>query len=571
MKQWFSNLKMVQKIMSLSILTSLFIIIVGIIGGIYIGQIGKNAADMHNDNLAGINAIRALKDNQTEIRADLLSLVYKRDKNEFNDIKKEIANLKEDNTKIMNTYESSITKDEDRKLFEELKKSVNEYRDIREQLIKLVSENNYDEALKVYPKVSIVRKKMNSQIDNMINLNVKWADDKDDVNDKMTASAFIFIVIVTVLGLVVSVLLGILIAKLMSEKVKKILQLGEAIGSGDLTQKIDVKSKDEIGKLAEALNKSMENIRNLILQISNSSTDISASSEELSATTEEVYASIETVNESTEQIAKGNESLSAVTEEVDAAVQEINSTTAELSNKADNASSSVKEIKTRAAEVKTKAKADIENGDKIYSEKHENIIKAIEAGKVVDKVKVMADSIGDIAEQTNLLALNAAIEAASAGEHGKGFAVVAEEVRGLSEESAKAVTQIQSMVVQVQDAFNNLSNSAKDILEYINNNVKPSQKLLLETGMAYDRDSEFMNNMARDIASAANKMSQTVDQVTAAIDNISSTTQESASGSEEILGSVTEVSTAIQDIAKSAQTQSELAQNLDEMIHKFTV
>nr|WP_254306745.1 methyl-accepting chemotaxis protein [Clostridium sp. 001] len=198
-------------------------------------------------------------------------------------------------------------------------------------------------------------------------------------------------------------------------------------------------------------------------------------------------------------------------------------------------------------------------------------MKAIEAGKVVDKVKVMADSIGDIAEQTNLLALNAAIEAASAGEHGKGFAVVAEEVRGLSEESAKAVTQIQSMVVQVQDAFNNLSNSAKDILEYINNNVKPSQKLLLETGMAYDRDSEFMNNMARDIASAANKMSQTVDQVTAAIDNISSTTQESASGSEEILGSVTEVSTAIQDIAKSAQTQSELAQNLDEMIHKFTV
>ncbi|ADK15349.1 methyl-accepting chemotaxis protein [Clostridium ljungdahlii] len=571
MKQWFSNLKMVQKIMSISILTSLFIIIVGIIGGIYIGQIGKNAADMHNDNLAGINAIRALKDNQTEIRADLLSLVYKRDRNELDSIKKEMANLKEDNTKIMNNYESSITKDEDRKLFEELKKSVNEYRDIREQVIKLVSKNNYDEALKVFRTITPVRKKFNSQIDNMINLNVKWADEKDAVNDKMTASAFTFIVIVTVLGLVVSVLLGILIAKMISRKVKKILQLGEAIGRGDLTQKINVNSKDEIGKLAEALNKSVENIRNLILQISNSSTDISASSEELSATTEEVYASIETVNESTEQIAKGNEKLSAVTEEVDAAVQEINSTTAELANKADNASSSVKEIKARAAEVKTKAKADIENGDKIYSEKHDNIVKAIEAGKVVDKVKVMADSIGDIAEQTNLLALNAAIEAASAGEHGKGFAVVAEEVRGLSEESAKAVTQIQSMVVQVQDAFNNLSNSAKDILEYINNNVKPSQKLLLETGMAYDRDSEFMNNMAAGIASAANKMSQTVDQVTSAIDNISSTTQESASGSEEILGSVNEVSTAIQDIAKSAQTQSELAQNLDEMIHKFTV
>lgn len=108
---------------------------------------------------------------------------------------------------------------------------------------------------------------MNSQIDNMINLNVKWADEKDDANDKMTASAFTFIVIVTVLGLAVSVLLGILVAKLMSKKVKEILQLGEAIGRGDLTQKINVNSKDEIGKLAEALNKSIENIRNLILQI----------------------------------------------------------------------------------------------------------------------------------------------------------------------------------------------------------------------------------------------------------------------------------------------------------------
>jgi methyl-accepting chemotaxis protein len=235
MKQWFSNLKMVQKIMSLSIVTSLFIIIVGIIGGIYIEQIGKNAADMHNDNLAGISAIRDLKSNETEIGSYLFSLAYKRDRNNINSIGKQISKLKEDSTKAMNNYESSITKDEDKKLFTELKKSVNEYKDIGEQIIKSASENNYDEVLKFFRKVGPVRAKMNSEMDNIININVKRADEKNVANDKMTASAFTFIVIVTVLGLVVSVLLGILIAKLMSEKVKKILQLGEAIGSGDLT------------------------------------------------------------------------------------------------------------------------------------------------------------------------------------------------------------------------------------------------------------------------------------------------------------------------------------------------
>ncbi len=570
--KWFNNLKMSQKIVSSSILIALFIIIVGMVGAVNIKKVSVNAANMYNDNLVGINAIRTLKDNQTEIRGDLLLLVYKRDRSELDSIKKEIADLKQENDKVLSEYKNSITTDEDRRLFSELEKSVNEYRDIREQLIKLADENKYDEAVGIFPKVGAIREKMTNQIDNMIKLNVKDAKANDaKANDATSAKAFIVIVSISVLGLIIAIMLGTVIAKIISKQLKQILKFGEAFGKGDLTQKIDIDTKDEIGSLAKALNKAAEDTRNLISEITSSASDISASSEELSATTEEVSANMENVNQSTEQIAKGNENLSAITQEVDASVQEINSTTIELANKADKAAASVKEIKMRAMNVKTKAKKDIENGKRIYDEKHNNIIKAIEEGRVVDKVKIMADSIGDIAEQTNLLALNAAIEAARAGEQGKGFAVVAEEVRGLAEQSAEAVTQIQNMVSQVQGAFNNLSNSAKDILDYINTSVKPSNEMLLKTGMEYENDSEFINNMSEEIALATRKMSKTVKQVTKAIDNVSSTTQSSASGSEEILSSIGEISTAVEDVAKSAQTQSELAQKLNEMVMKFIV
>ncbi|NMM66001.1 methyl-accepting chemotaxis protein [Clostridium sp. P21] len=569
--KWFNNLKMAQKIISSSIIIAIFVIIVGMVGAWNIKKIGINADNMYNDNLIGINAIRTLKDNQTEIRADLLLLVYKRDRSELDSIKKEISSLKQENDKVLNEYKNSITNDDDRKMYTELEKSVNEYRDVREQLIKFVDENRYDEAIKIFPKVGTVRGKMTNQIDDMIKLNVKLAKESDADNDAASAKSFIVIVSISVLGLIISIVLGTIIAKIISKQLSKILKFGEAFGEGDLTQKIDIDSEDEIGKLAKALNIAGENIKNLISEITSSASDISASSEELSATTEEVSANTQNVAQSTEQIAKGNENLGAVVEQVDASVQEINSTTIELSNKADKAAASVREIKARALEVKGKAKKDIENGSRIYDEKYNNIIKAIEEGKIVNKVKIMADSIADISEQTNLLALNAAIEAARAGEHGKGFVVVAEEVRGLSEQSADAVTQIQNMVVQIQSAFDNLSNSSKDILDYINNSVKPGHELLLKTGVNYEKDSEFINNMSEEIALAARKMRETVGQVTEAIDNVALTAQTSAAGSEEILNSIGEVSTAIEDVAKSSQTQSELAQKLNEMVMKFKV
>jgi methyl-accepting chemotaxis protein len=377
--------------------------------------------------------------------------------------------------------------------------------------------------------------------------------------------------VVLALGLLLAVALGLMISSILSRQLKQVLIFAEALGSGDLTQTIAIDSKDEIGRLVKALNLAGSKVRKLVAEIINSSGDISAASEELSATTEEISTQMLTVNESTEQIAKGAQELSAITEEVSSSSEEISSTISQLAEGAGKAAVSAGSIRKRAFEVKEKAATNIEQGNRIYEEKRANIIKAIEDGKVVEQVRMMADSIGAIAEQTNLLALNAAIEAARAGKQGRGFAVVAEEVRKLAAESSQAVSDIQNMVVQVQTAFSNISTSGREILEYISDNVKPSYELLRDTGVQYEKDSEFIKDMSEEIAASTKTMNETIMQVGSAIQTVAATAEESAAGSEGILGSIQEMTTAINDVAQSAQAQAELAQKLNSLVLQFKI
>ena len=302
-----------------------------------------------------------------------------------------------------------------------------------------------------------------------------------------------------------------------NKPLKKIKDFAERLALYDFSSPINITRKDEFGQTGVALNKAQENVNNLVREIMENSQDISASSEELSATAEELSSKAIRIDEAVNNITNGMQESSAATEEISASVQEVDSSINELSQKAMEGSNNANESKERAEDVKNNSKKAIDETRKLYAEKQNKMLQVIENRKVVEKIKIMADTIGSIAEQTNLLALNAAIEAARAGEQGKGFAVVAEEVRTLAEQSSEAVTNIQDTIIKVQEAFKNSIDTGNDILEFINKDVHEQLIAYEKTGNQYYNDSNFVSKMSDEIAAMSEEITATVGQVSEAV------------------------------------------------------
>ncbi|MBU3170797.1 methyl-accepting chemotaxis protein [Clostridium estertheticum] len=567
--KWFNNLKMIKKLVSAFVLVALFIGVVGFIGMTNIKNINKNLESIYNIDLIGVNDISNIKANLLEIRGDLYVILNPINKSNIPKNKENIQRLVVSNNTLIAEYKTTITSDLDRQQFTEFEKLLVDYNADVEDIIKQINGGDYKKANELIPVLSKIRLNMFEVIQKESKLTLSMAKVDYDNSQVTYNSSYGIITIITVLGLFIAIALGLIIAISISRRIKKVVIVAEALCENDLSKTVDIDNKDEIGVLSKALNKAILNLKTLISEISESATDISATSEELSATTEEISAKMDLVNESVRQVSIGAEQLSATTQEVNATTESIAENVAGVTLRANNGTKIASDIEVKAEKVRESAEISANNANKLYDEKHESILKAIEDGKVVSEVKIMADEIDNIASQTNLLALNAAIEAARAGEQGKGFAVVADEVRKLAEDSSDAVQRIQEVTSRVEEAFRNLSSNAQEVLGFIDNQVKPDYQLFVDTGKQYGEDAVVFNKISSNIGTSMDTVNETVSEIKKAIENVSTTAEESVASTEEILASVNESVMAIGEITKASQNQAILAEKLNSMVQKF--
>lgn len=352
---------------------------------------------------------------------------------------------------------------------------------------------------------------------------------------------------------------------------KQIQELANRLSNYDMSTEIILDRNDEFGVISDSLNRAQNNIRDLLIECEKNSNNVNKLSEEILATIQELANTLGFINKEIEKIDEGGQNNSGTVEEIYASIQQVTANVEELSARAETGSANSKEIQERASNAALNSKRAIENTTRIYHDKEDVIRQAIEESKVVEEIKIMAESIASISEQTNLLALNAAIEAARAGEAGKGFAVVAEEVRKLAEESSASVVTIQNTVDKVEKAFKNLSNNSKEILTFIKTDVKQDLVSYGEVGDRYSEDGDFISEMSEQISVMSDLVSASIQEVSASISLTAKNSEEIAESTHSIRESIDNVSDAMNQLSGTIAGEAKSAKDLTTAISKFKV
>ncbi|MDF2609572.1 MAG: methyl-accepting chemotaxis protein [Lachnospiraceae bacterium] len=540
--------------------------------GIYgVQEIQKNAERTYNDNLKSIEQLHLIKENLLNIRSELESAVLYWNKTKTDGAIKRMETLTEESATLVSNYSKMSMTDDMKKIYDNFQNQLEGYHGIRMEIATMATEGKYNQAEQKLIDFNMKRNTINTVLDGLIQKNQAIARKDYEANITMFNGLRQALIGAMAVGIALALFIGLYLSFYISKITKKGLALAEAIGNGDLTYHVEIKSNDELGKLIKALNKSREDIRSLIHNIVDQAQEVTASSEELSATLEEMTSTFAQIDKNTGMIVDNIQDINAITEELSATVEQVSTGVSRLSSDSVQSKEESVEIKNRAIEIMNKGKESKTVADQLYDEKEHKIIGAINQGKVVDEIIVFADSIAAIAEQTNLLAINAAIESARAGEQGKGFAVVANEIRVLAEKSSGYVKNIQSVVSNVQSAVGNLSDNSKDVLDYINSRVKEDYKLLIDTGSSYEKDAVYVNDLSQNIASMAEQLNTSTEEIAAVVHTIANNVQSTNMSSEEILTSMAQVAIAIEDVATTAQHQSEIAEELSRMTSVFKI
>ncbi|WP_375748950.1 methyl-accepting chemotaxis protein [Vibrio sp. HN007] len=339
------------------------------------------------------------------------------------------------------------------------------------------------------------------------------------------------------------VILGMLISRTVTNPIIELSGLLVRVDNeNNLLHRSKVKTKDELGNMAVALNSMLENFTGLIRDVNKSTESVSNASNEMSVSSNQNMTAIEQQKAETEQVAAAMNQMAITIKEVARHTEEAaNLATASIAH-ADEGKAVVEKSSTAIDKLSQKLESCTDNANKLASEG--------------ENISSIADVIKDISEQTNLLALNAAIEAARAGEMGRGFAVVADEVRGLAQRTQDSIEQIENTVGKLREGTVNMV----EAMDESRNNAKATVDYAVQTREAFETISASIaqiGDYSNTISSAVQEQSVVAEQINANINSINDIALQTANSSEQSL--------------KSAENLASSSVELKEKVQKFKV
>ena len=338
---------------------------------------------------------------------------------------------------------------------------------------------------------------------------------------------------------------------------------------GDLTERINVKSKDEIGQLANGINSFIESLQAVIRKLQTESDNMMTSANEVSSHVDESNKSALNVSSATQQLAASMEEISATLDQLVEGSRDILERVQAMNDSADSGNETVTNIKGRAVTMHQETLESKEHAMEVLKTIGSQLEEAVQESRSVEQINELTGNILNIASQTNLLALNASIEAARAGDAGRGFAVVADEIRSLAENSRDTANDIQNISNLVTSAVTKLAEHAQEMLKFIGTDVIKDYDGFVEVVNQYQADADLMSQILGEFVDQAAIINDTMREMNTNIDDVSSTVGESAKAVTSVAEDASHLVGAISNIQEETENTHRISTELQNEVKRF--
>ena len=567
------NVTIRSKVTFLVVLLLSVMLIVGTVGVLSIQRAAHQSDSLYHEYLMPVYWLSDTQSKSEAIHVQYLNLMAQPS---AVDVKKQIQSISELN-QVIQTHWKNYTAIEllpyETERVKELEPLWQKLSAEEDNLSGALLSNNPEQAKLAFALYEKTYNHLSLIIQDLCDYNVKAAETYNTDNELEGKKASRFMILVMILGGMLGTIVSTLILVHIIRSLKKLQhdldQLAHS--GGDLTQRLELNTNDEIGRMSAAIQQFIDSLHVVVVDIVSESQNLKHTVHENQKSLMQLSLNIEDISATTEELSAGIEETAASAEEMSATSAQLIDASQAIAQQANRGELTANNITDRASEIKSAATAASDQAHTIYAHTSQTLNAAIADAESVNAIQALLEAILNISDQTNLLALNAAIEAARAGEAGKGFAVVADEIRKLADQSRTTAGAISDITQQVTSSVRNLSEGATSLLNFIDTRVVPDYQRLVSTGDQYAEDAQLVNALMREFSQIATAIEVSIEQFHETTAHIAAAAGEGAAGAVSIAERVQTITAESANILEMTKISEASCTVLSTAVEKFVV